>query len=279
MDLSILILNYQSKGLLKQCLRGIASAAISLSHEIIVIDNDSHDGSAAMVAQEFPSVQLIASPVNGGYAAGNNLGLLAAQGSSVLLLNPDIAVYPGAIEKMVAFLDSHPDAAVVGPKLVNPDGSVQMSCYRFPDPLIPILRRTPLGRFGFARDRLRRYLMLDWDHRETRLVDWVLGACFLVRLSAIEHIGLLDERFFLYFEDVDWCRRFWEAGYTIYYYPEAQLTHYHQRLSAENPGLKGIFSATTRIHIFSGFQYFRKYGFDNHTLSHETLEKTHAPSA
>lgn len=271
MELSIVILNYQSNGLLKQCLRGLAAARIRLEHELIVVDNHSIPSPAAFIRKEFPQVRLIESPFNGGYAAGNNLGLMAARGRYVLILNPDIAVFPGVIEQLHAFLESHPSAAVVAPKLVNPDRTTQMSCYRFPDPLIPILRRSPLGRFRFAKRRLRSYLMMDWAHNATQAVDWVLGACIMVRMSAIERVGLFDERFFLYFEDVDWCRRFWDAGYQVYYVSAAELVHFHQRISAVNPGLRGILSATTRVHIFSGFLYFLKYGWRSPLPKHHEI--------
>lgn len=261
MKLSLIILNYESAGLVRECIRGIHAARLALSYEIIVVDNNSGDGVGAMLARSFPGVRFIGSPVNGGCAAGNNLGLLAAQGAYALILNPDIAVLPGAIETLVTFLDAHPDAALVAPQLVNPDGTTQLSCFRFPDPLIPILRRTPLGNLPGARRRLRAYLLTSWDHTDTRTVDWVLGACMLVRMEAVERVGLMDERFFLYFEDVDWCRRFWAAGYKIYYHPASRMVHYHRRLSAVNPGLKGILSASTRVHIVSGLRYFAKYGF------------------
>lgn len=260
-DVSIILLNYQSKGLLSQCLNGLRQTDLPFSHELIVVDNHSRDSSVDLLRRQFPEVRLIASPVNGGYAAGNNLGLLAARGRYLLILNPDIVILPGMIERLVACLTAHPRAAVVGPKLVNPDRTVQPSCYRFPDPLIPLLRRTPLGKLPFARGRLNRYLMADVDLESAQPVDWLLGACLLVRMSAIERVGLLDERFFLYFEDVDWCRRFWEHGFEVYYEPAATFVHYYHRLSAETPGLRGVFSATTRMHILSGFLYFLKYGF------------------
>lgn len=260
MTLSIVILNYRSRGLLRQCLKGLATARLAVSHEIIVVDNASGDGTVSMLREDFPNVRAIASPVNSGFATGNNLGLLAARGQYALILNPDLVVLPGSIERLVAFLDAHPDTAVVAPRLLNPDGTVQASCYRFPDAWIPLLRRTPLGRLGFAQPHLRRYLMTDWSHTETQTVDWALGACLLVRFSAIERVGLFDERYFLYFEDVDWCRRFWEAGFAVYYLPEATLVHYHQRLSAEYPGLRGVLSALTRVHILSGLLYFLKFG-------------------
>jgi GT2 family glycosyltransferase len=174
-------------------------------------------------------------------------------------MTPDIAVFSGVVERLLVELRTRPDVGVIAPQLRNPDGTIQTSAYRFPTPWIPMYRRTPLGKLPFARRALRRYLMADWDRQDTREVDWVLGACLLVRRSALARVGLMDEKFFLYFEDVDWCRRFWENGFRVVYYHAASLTHYHQRQSAESPGLTGIFNALTRIHIQSGIRYFRKY--------------------
>lgn len=256
---SIIILNYQTKGLLKQCLRGILQSQISLPHEIIVVDNHSQDSSVTMVRTSFPQVTLIESPANRGYAAGNNIGIAQARGEYLLIVNPDIAIFKGAVETMVAYLEEHRDVALIGPKLINPDGSTQISAYRFPSLVIPIYRRTPLGRLPWARKPLRRYLMTDWDHSHNKPVDWVLGACMLVRRSALDKVGSMDERFFLYFEDIDWCRRFWKAGFAVHYLADVDLVHYHKRQSAESPGFAGVFSWATRVHIASAIKYFAKY--------------------
>ncbi|MBI4089885.1 MAG: glycosyltransferase family 2 protein [Candidatus Kerfeldbacteria bacterium] len=259
LDLSVIIVNYKEPGFLRQCLKGIRSANPRLTYEIIVIDNASNDGSVDMVREHFPDVQLLAQTVNRGFAVGVNLGLRASSGRYVLILNPDMAIFAGSLESLVAYLDAHSQVGMVAPKLLNPDGSVQMSCLLFPKLTTPILRRTPIGQLPFARRQLRAYLMVDWDHRAERPVEWVLGSCMLVRRSAVDHVGPMDERFFMYFEDVDWCRRFWEKHWRVVYLPSVQLVHYHQRMSAENPGLKGVFQKLTRIHIQSGFKYFQKY--------------------
>lgn len=260
LDLSIIIVNYRERGFLRQCLKGIRAAKINLSYEIIVVDNGSNDSSARMVRDNFPEVVLEALPQNRGLAVGNNRGIAKAQGRYLLFLNADIAMFPGVVERLAEFLDSHPDVGLVAPKLLNPDHTVQVSCYRFPSLFVPVLRRTPLGKLSTAKRVLRNYLMLDWDHNKTQTVDWVLGACMLVRRSDLEAIGLMDERFFIYFEDVDWCRRFWQSGKKIVYFADAWLMHYHQRMSAESPGLAGVFQRVTRIHIQSAIKYFLKYG-------------------
>ena len=259
MDLSIIILNYKTKGLLKQCLKGIALFSLPQKYEIIVVDNASEDGTREMMAEDFPQVKFIRAETNRGFSAGYNLGIKEAQGKYLLLLNPDIAVLEKSIVKLIEFMETHPEVGLAGPKLLNPDRSVQMSAMRFPSFFIPLYRRTFVGLLPFARKERDAYLMNDWDHKENREVDWVLGGCMIVRREALAKVGLLDERFFLYFDDVDWCRRFWQNGYKVYYIAEAEMVHYHMRESAENPGLRGLLSYPTRAHIKSWFKYFFKW--------------------
>ncbi len=258
MDLSIVILNYKSKGLLKQCLRGVVGSQWPFRHEVIVIDNDSQDGSFEMVREQFPSVKVLASP-NVGFAAGVNQGLRIASGEFVLLLNPDVAIFEPAVIKLRDYMLAHPKVGVAAPRLINPDGSTQDSCYRFPNIWTPLLRRSPLGRIPWGRKILQKYLLHDWSHDQNGPVGWVLGASMFFRRAALEQIGLFDERFFLYFEDVDMCRRFWQAGWEVHYVAEAEFVHYHRRLSAEYSGLQGIFAYPTRLHIQSAIKYFAKY--------------------
>jgi GT2 family glycosyltransferase len=260
MDLSIIILDYKSKGLVRQCVKTIRLFAPKHSHEIIVVDNASGQGTGEMIRREFPEVTMIDVPRNLGYAAGNNLGIARARGRYILILNPDITVRPGAIDALIEYMDAQTDIGVLGPRLVHPDGSLDVSCYRFPDPLIPAYRRTPLGRLPAGRRALDRYLMNDFDHARTSDVDWLLGAVLMVRREALAKVGPLDDRYFLYFEDTDWCRRFWEAGYRVVYFAGVEMVHYHERLSAKGNWVTGLFRKATRIHIASAVKYFRKWG-------------------
>ncbi len=260
MDLSIIILNYKTKGLTKQCLKGLQLLNPKIDYEIIVVDNSSHDGTVEMIREEFPSVKIIESAVNCGYAAGNNLGIKQATGKYIMILNPDVSIMNNSLDVMYRFMEEHPTVGLIGPKLINPDGTTQASCRTFPSwQTLLLYRRTPLGRLHGPRQKLRRHLMLDFDHSHNRAVDWMIGACFFARTDAMKKVGLLDERFFLYLEDVDWCRRFWQSGYQVYYVADAEMVHYHQRISAVNPGIKGVFSYATRIHITSAIKYFAKY--------------------
>ncbi len=257
MSLSIIILNYKTKNLVKYCIKGIKLVGLKLDYEIIVIDNASQDGTPEMIRKEFPEVKLIEVEKNRGYTGGNNLGLKQAKGKYILILNPDIVVLEGAIEKMYEFMENHPKIGLLGPKLINPDKSLQETCYRFPKFITPLYRRTFLGKFRFAKKHLDHFLMKDYDRKKARKVDWVQGSCLMARNEAIKEVGLFDEKFFAYFEDVDWCRRFSEKNWEVWYLPEAELVHYHEQASAG--GLLDIFKKSTRIHIVSWLKYFWKY--------------------
>lgn len=259
MDLSIIILNYRTKGLVRQALRGVLLAEPRGSYEVIVVDNASHDGCLDLVAREFPWVIRIASAKNCGFGAGNNLGMRAARGRFVLLMNPDIAVFSGQIDALLDFMAAHPRVGVVGPRLANPDGGVQDSCRRFPRLFTPIYRRTKLGQLPHARQQLDHFLMHDASRTASMPVDWLLGACLLLRREVLPDVGMFDENFFLYFEDLDFCRRCWQRGWEVWYVTTAVPVHYHQRLSASLSGVSAVLHPATWQHIRSAFHYYRKY--------------------
>jgi GT2 family glycosyltransferase len=257
MDLSIIILNYQTKNLVKYCIKGIKSLNLNLDYEIIVVDNASYDRTFEMIREEFSGVKFIQAKENRGYAAGNNLGIKQARGKYILLLNPDIVILENAIEKMYQFMENHSEAGLIGPKLNSPDGTLQETCYRFPKFIIPLYRRTFLGKLPFIKKHLDHFLMKDYDHQIARQVDWLQGSCLMARVKAVQEVGLLDERFFTYVEDTDWSRRFWQKGWQVWYLPEAKMIHYHEQASAG--GLLNIFKKSARIHIASWLKYFWKY--------------------
>lgn len=257
---------------MKYCLKRLFASSLPEPAEVIVVDNASKDGSAAWVTEQAvkrKNLFVIANTKNTGFGAGNNEGIRRARGQYCFIMNPDIVIREGALQRLVAFLREHPNVAAVGPRLTHPDGTLQHSRFRFPEVWIPFYRRTPLGRFAFARRAIDHYCMVDTDHTKPHKVDWLLGAAMLVRRDAIARVGLMDERYFLYFEDVDWCRRFWKEGFEVWYEPEATLTHFHQRLSAEATGLNTLFSFATRAHIASGIKYFLKWGIHNN-VQHST---------
>jgi GT2 family glycosyltransferase len=258
MVLSIVYVNYNTKGLLRQSLKHLFLMRPVLDFEVIVVDNNSRDGSAELVKQCFPQVTLIEARENFGYAKGANLGLRQSRGVYAAVFNPDIFVARGALETLIDYLDEHQDVAMVGPKLINADGSLQYSCYRFPRIYTPLCRRTALGTLSLGRKEVERYLMKDFNHNETKEVDWLLGGAIVARRSALEKIGYLDEDFFLYFEDTDLGRKFKKIGYKVVYLPSAEMIHLHRRESADASVLSSLFSKTARIHIYSAFKYFRK---------------------
>ena len=194
-----------------------------------------------------------------GFAAGNNAGLRESSGRYVIILNPDIAMVENAIENLLHFFENHPNAGIVGPRLIHPDGTFQYSCFRFPNFFIPLYRRTALGKLQFGKISIEKYLMKEWDHATPKKVDWLFGAFLMIRRDALEQVGLFDDRFFLYYEDLDLCRRFWEKGREVWYNPNTELIHYHQRLSGQKFGILSIFNRATRIHIVSSIKYFAKY--------------------
>lgn len=259
MELSIVIVNYKTKGLLKQCLRGIAECHLPFPYEVIVVDNDSNDGSLDMVRQQFPTVKLIASQQNVGFAAGMNLGFRQATGQYVMTLNTDVAVFRDAIVELRQHLVANPQVGMAVPKLINPDGTTQLSTYLFPSFFIALWRRTPLGNMIWPKRTLRRYMMMDWKHDEVRPIGWALGAALFMRRQALQDVGYFDERFFLFLEDVDLCRRFWERNWAIEYVPTAEMVHYHQRPSAEKSSSGGVLSYAARLHIRSWLKYFAKH--------------------
>ncbi len=264
-DLSIIIINYKTPSLLRQCIRSILKYKSQISHEIIVIDNNSRDGSAEMVADDFYNVvKLIANKKNIGFPKAVNQGVHAARenGSKyMLLLNPDITVFPGSLEKLHSYAEQHQDIGILAPKLVNPNGSIQNSCFsQFTTLPIVLYRRTPFGKSKRARQKVAEFLMTNWDHATPLNVSWILGSCMYVRMKAINDVGMMDERFFMYMEDVDWCRRFWQKGWRVFYWPETKLVHYYQRASASDSSLLlSMFNRQTRIHISSASKYFLKY--------------------
>lgn len=264
MDLSIVILNYNSKDYLLPALLGIAENTSDLAYEVIIVDNHSTDSSAdyirSKILPRFENARLMVATSNRGYAAGNNLGIREARGKYVAIMNPDIVIWDNALQKILQFMEENPRLGLAGPKLVLPDGGLQYFCYRFPRPAVLIYRRTPLGRLKAGQRAITEYLMTDWDHDDSRPVDWLQGSFLVARRSALAEIGLMDERFFLFLEDTDWCRRFWLSGWQVWYYAGSEVVHYHNRASDTGKFYKSLFNKMTWIHLFSAWRYFRKWG-------------------
>ena len=231
MDLSVIILNWNARDYLEKCLSSLLCVRQELDFEVIVVDNNSEDSSAEMVIEKFPAARVLANKTNTGFGAGNNLAVPEAKGRYLLFLNPDTVVMENALAGMVTYADSQPDIGILGPKLLNGDGSLQYSCRRFPNVATGFFRNTPLGRLlpqnRFASD----YLMQDFDHAAPRDVEWISGAALLMRRELITQIGAFDEDFFMYCEDVDVCWRAHKAqradgsAWRVTYFPDAVIYH------------------------------------------------------
>lgn len=259
MKLTILIVNYNSGALTHSCLESLFKHALPAATEVIVIDNASRDDSVGFLRADWPEIKVVANEVNRGLAGAVNQGIQLARGEYILLLNPDVIAFPGAVTTLVEFMDAQPRVGIAGGQLLSPNGKLQHSAFRFYRPSTILYRRTWLGRTKTGRAEISRFLMEDFDHTSVRRVEWLMGSCYMLRAAAIAEVGGMDEHFFLYFEDVDWCRRFWEKGWHVAYVPQARFSHFHQRRSRTHQ-LLGIFTNwTTREHIRSAIKYFWKY--------------------
>lgn len=257
-DVSILIVHTFERRLIRQTLRGLRRAAPQLHVEVLIIDNNPVAGVADMLKKEFPEVRYFAKN-NEGFGSAMNVGIKNARGKYVLIFNPDIIISAGALEKLFKYMEANPQVGTVGPKLLNADGSLQYSCYRYHEPLVPVLRRTPLGKLPWAKKIIDRFLMKDVSHDHAMEVDWIMGSAMFTRADALAKVGSFDERFFMYFEDTDLCWRLWEDGYKVIYYPEAVMVHYHRRASADGSIFQQLRSPLTWRHIESAYKFFRKH--------------------
>ena len=233
---SIIIVNWNTREILRDCLRTVYEQTQDVEFEVIVVDNASADGSADMVRTAFPQATLLANCANRGFAAANNQGLQLAKGRYVLLLNSDTLVLDGAIEKMVSFAEAHPEAAATACRVVNRDRTWQSTCFLFPSALNLLIAALYLNGL-FPRNRFwGRERMTWWDGQEARAVDVVAGCFILVRREAIAQVGVLDESYFMYGEEADWCYRFRKAGWKVLFNPAAQIVHLGGVSSAQLKG-------------------------------------------
>ena len=224
-ELSVSVISYRTPVLLKQCLEALEAERTSVDMDVTVVDNASGDGSADMVADQFPWVRIIRNRQNVGFGAAHNQALRRATGRYWLVLNSDAAPRPGALRVLVDFLEANPRVAVAGPRLRYPDGTVQPSRRRFPTVATLFVESTQIQRFIPRNPVLQRYYLADRSDDEPQDVDWLVGACLCVRASAAAEVGLFDESFFMYSEELDWCRRFRAAGWRVAYVPSAEVVH------------------------------------------------------
>ncbi len=261
-ELTIAINGYKSPELLRLCLHSIVEhmEGAAIDYEVLVTDSATEEDTEILMREEFPEIRFFPFRKNVGFVAMVNKSLEEAHGEYIFLINSDIILTPDAVPKMLAYLRAHPDIGVLSPKQMNFNGTLQPSCFRFYRPLTIVYRRTFLGKFSFAKRHIDWFTMADYDKKEPRAVDWLMGSAMLVSREAVARVGMMDQRFFLYMEDVDWCRRFWEQGLRVVYYPEVFVYHYHGKGSAKG-GFIGslLFNRLTWYHIRSALQYFWKY--------------------
>jgi GT2 family glycosyltransferase len=249
MNLSILIVNWNTRELLRDCLNSIYETVEGLAFDVIVVDNNSGDGSQEMVRQQFPQVQLIENAANVGFARANNQAIAASRGRYVLLLNSDTIVQPGALRAMLTYADGYPDVGVVGAHLLNADGSFQASHTRFPTLRREFLILSGLGRLLFGR------WYPSHSPEQSRAVadaDYVEGACMLARREAVDQVGGLDEGYFMYAEEVDWCFSMRRAGWRVVYLPQARIVHLGGASSKSNTRREAVLYR-------SRVRFFRKH--------------------
>ena len=260
-DVSVVIPSYNTCDLMEQALRTVMEAAVDLEVEIFVVDNASSDGSPEMVKEKFPSVQLFCNTKNVGFAAANNAAFDHARGRHVLLLNSDTVVRPDTLRTLVTFLDDHPKAAAAGCKILNPDGTLQIDCRRgFPTPMAAFWKLAGMSRLFPKSPRFARYNLTYLDPEEVSEVDALSGSCMMVRREAILQVGQLDEAYFMYGEDLDWCYRMRQAGWLIYYVPHTSIIHFRGQ-SGRAVEMRVQFRKNAAMAIFVRKHMRRRYRF------------------
>ncbi len=259
MDLSIIIVSWNTKDLLQKCLHSIYLHQADLSLEVYVVDNNSSDQTVEMIRNDFPQVKLISNNLNFGFAKANNQAAKVAKGDYILLLNPDTEISPNSLSKAINYLKTHPNCGVLGAKLLNYDKTIQPSVRNFPTiwPIFLMLIKAP--KFFKHLNSIDHYLKIDLDYTKIQSVDQVMGAFMMMSREKFKQIGYLDERFFIWFEEVDLCYRFKKSGQVVIYNPEIEIIHYGGQSFAQAGVIKKQF-----LFFKSACRYFLKNGLFNH---------------
>jgi len=268
MEISIIINHYKSPEVLKMCLNYLSDwkkefEAEGKKAEIIVTDSETIPETRALMNDKFSDIQFIAEPKNVGFGKSVNRALKKAQGEYVFIINADLIIAdPKELNKMLEYLKNNPNVGIIGPALRNFDETHQPSAFRYYTPLLIILRRTPFGRTRWGKKKIEEFMLRDVKNllSEPKEVDWLMGSALLTKKEHLDKIGLFDERYFMYMEDVDLCRRFWESGLKVIYYPHSVMYHFHGGASRSKNMLKSLSNKYTRTHIASAYKYFRKHG-------------------
>ena len=266
--LSVIVNHYRTPEILKMCLKSVKENLFDAGFdwEIIVTDSATIEKTEEMIDENFSEVTFITSKENIGFGKSINIAIEKAQGEYFFIVNADILIeQEKAIEKMIEYIEENKEVGMVGPKLLNVNNTIQQSCFRFYTPLTVVCRRTSIGRTFFGRKIINNFLMKDvfesGEIKKPITVDWLMGSAMMVRKSDLEKVGAFDENFFMYFEDVDWARRFWENSLKVVYFPQATMYHYHFQSSKKKSLFDSLLSKYARIHIKSALKYFIKYKF------------------
>jgi len=257
---AITVVNYNTKDLLLYCLKKIYQANITIPFQVIVLDNASKDTDEVEeeVKDQYPLVEFLKQSKNYGYTKGVNICAKYAQADYIFNINTDAFLEVNMVEKMVSYLEKNPSVGLIGPQLLNFDGSIQESTYKFLTPLLALYRRTPIGLLPFAKREVDKFKMADWDHNSIKEVDWILGAAYMFPKNIIEKINYLDEDLFLYLSDTYFAWQVWSAGYKVIYYPKVKMYHYHRKSSQSGFILTSILKKIYWVHIQDGTKFFMK---------------------
>ncbi|OGI25503.1 MAG: hypothetical protein A3J76_03605 [Candidatus Moranbacteria bacterium RBG_13_45_13] len=260
-ELSIIVTSYKNPSVLRLCLEALKKNVLCQNYEILVLDSATEEDTETMMREDFPDVSFFPFEKNLGFPRLVNHGLKYAKGDYILILNADIIIEKKSADILMEQLKADPSVGIVGPRLLNFDGKIQFSCFRFYTLPVILYRRTFLGKFGFARRKIDKFLYKDKDLEKPQEVDWLMGSAMMTSRRACDIVGPMEEKFgFMYFEDVDWCRRFWEKGFKVVYCPYVKMFHYHGKGSAGQSALGAVlFNRLTREHVKSAAKYFRKY--------------------
>lgn len=264
-DINIVIVNYKMKDKIAVCLDTLFQElnASPLQVQVTVVDNHSEDGIDTFLKDTFPSVVFIGQDENVGFGKSQNKGMKAAEARYYFALNPDTVFDPSqkTIERLYQFMEANPKVGMIGPKLIYPDGSLQYSCWRYPSFFQPFFQRTKLGKTTWGEKKVAEHHMKDWDHNSTKPVDAIMGSAMFARKEAVDQVGMFDERYFMYYEDIDWSLSMWEHGWPVYYVHDIVLTHIHGRGSAKVPGVfRALFkNKLARIHVRSWLSFLWKW--------------------
>lgn len=268
-DIAVIIVNYKMAEEIRQLLESLKQDLVgsTLSVQVTVVDNTPDDGTWLLLKNIFLEAKYLPQNYNLGFGRAQNVGMASVDAKYYFILNPDVVFEPGecALGKLYRFMEANPLVGMAAPKLLNSDGTLQHSCYHFPSFWMPLFRRSSLGQRRCFSRRVNEFLMKGYNHEGERPVDWVMGSAMFVRAEALQQVGGFDERYFMYFEDCDLCRRFWQAHWLVYYLGGIKIRHRHGKGSAKVPGfLRSIFkNKLTRIHISSWLKYMWKWRFTN----------------